>query len=92
MTEGITVTVTENPVSVLIGQAQSCIIEVAGMGPQGPAGSGAGGLVPEEYDSVEINYDVDGYVSTAEYLLDGVLVVTVTLHWTDGILTSVTRS
>jgi hypothetical protein len=50
------------------------------------------GLVPVEFDEIDLTYNVDGSVATAIYKKASVTVATLTLGYTSGNLTSVVRS
>lgn len=53
--------------------------------------SPAGATVPKEFDSFDLSY-TSGKLTTVVYKLGGVTVATLTLTYTDGILTNATRT
>lgn len=52
----------------------------------------AGNLVPEKYDKIDITYDVDDNIETVIYKLDSTVVATLTLSYTGGLLTNITKT
>lgn len=52
----------------------------------------ATGLVPLEYDEIDLSYNTDGTIATAIYKKTGSTVATLTLGYTSGSLTSAVRT